>query len=259
MNLYLYVPGNSLLHRFDPRTKMVLLLAILLLAVATDRPEVPASLLAVTLAATAAARAWPALRRVRLLLFTVSAFTLVLWSFAAQGSTPLFGPIEREALLFALATALKLTTMITSSTLFLATTRNEAIVSGLIRLGLPFPVGFAFSTALRLVPTFVGAGVTIIEAQKSRGLDVESGSLLTRMRKHLPLMVPVFAAALRSTNQFAMALESKGFGARPRRSDYLQLRFALRDWLGTAAGAAAIVLALYLWITGAGRLPGLAR
>lgn len=256
MDIYFYVKGNSLLHRLDPRTKMLLLLAVLLLAIATDRPLLPGALVAVTLLGVAAARAWPALRRVRLLVLTVFTVSVLMWSLLSQGRTPLFGPVEVESVLFAVATGLKLSAMIISSVLFLATTRNEEIASGLIRLGLPYSVGFAFSTALRLVPTFVGAGVTIIQAQKSRGLDVESGGLITRMRKHLPLMVPVFASALRSTNQFAMALESKGFGARPRRTDYLQLRFGPGDWAWSAAALIASAVALYLRFSGAGRLGG---
>ncbi|BDG61319.1 energy-coupling factor transporter transmembrane component T family protein [Caldinitratiruptor microaerophilus] len=259
MDIYFYVPGDSILHRLDPRTKMFLLLAVLLLAVATDTPLLPGALVAASLLGAAVARAWPALRRVRVLVGTVFTVSMGMWSLLAQGRTPLLGPVEVESVLFGVATGLKLSAMIVSSVLFLATTRNEEIAAGLIRLGVPYSVGFAFSTALRLVPTFVGAGVTIIQAQKSRGLDVESGGLITRMRKHLPLMVPVFASALRSTNQFAMALESKGFGARPRRTDYLQLRFTLRDWLWSAAAAVGAAVALYLRFTGAGSLSGLVR
>lgn len=259
MSLYLYVPGRSLLHRLDPRAKLAGLLAVLLLAVATDYPAVPGALLGLTLAGAAAARAWPALRRVRGLALTVFLFSLVVWSLLARGQTPWLGPVSRESALFGLATGLKLATMILSSTLFLATTRNEEIVAGLIRLGLPYPVGFAFSTALRLVPAFIGAALTIAEAQRARGLDLDAGGPLARIRKHLPLVVPVFASALRSTNQLAMAIEARGFGARPRRSSYLELRFGPGDRLFAAAALAAAAAALVLAVSGAGRLPGLLR
>ena len=83
----------------------------------------------------------------------------------------------------------------------------------MIRLGMPYRVGFAISTSIRLVPTITSSTMTISQAQRSRGLDLDSGNLIARFRKFLPLLVPVFISAIRTTNIFAMALESKGFGA----------------------------------------------
>lgn len=258
MDVYLYVEARSPIHRLDPRAKMAALVALIFLAVAGDQPALPAALVVLVLAAAQIGRAWPALRRVRALLFIIGSFSTVTWAVFARGSTPLWGPVEAEALLFAVGTGLKLIATIAGSVVFLATTKNEEITAGLIRLGLPYPVAFAFSTALRLVPTFVGSGLTIIEAQKSRGLDVESGGLLRRMRRHLPLMVPILAVAIRSTNQLAMALESRGFRARPVRTQYLQLRFGPADWALAILSLVLIGAALYLRLfSPALRIPGL--
>lgn len=259
MDIYLYVAGDSPLHRLDPRPKLFLLLGVLLLAVAADHPAAPGAILAMALAAAHVARAWSALRRVRTLLFIIAGFSMVTWSLLARGTTPLLGPITVESALYGLGTGLKLAATIASSVVFLATTKNEEITTGLIHLGLPYNVAFAFSMALRLVPTFVGAGATIVQAQRSRGLDVESGGLFHRMRKQLPLLVPVFASAIRATNRMAMALEAKGFGAGPRRTYYLRLRLGPGDWL--ACTAAALMLLGFLWIrlTGWGKIPGLLK
>ena len=83
--------------------------------------------------------------------------------------------------------------------------------------------------AMRLVPTFVGAVYTIIQAQRSRGLDLESGSVFVKLKRSVPLVVPVLLTSLRNTNQLAMALESKGFGIGKKRSSYLQLRLSQAD------------------------------
>lgn len=259
MDIYLYVDTNSPLHRLDPRAKMFVLVGLLLLAVAADHPVVPGILLGLVLVAAHVAGAWPSLQRVRTLLAIIGTFSLVTWSFAAKGSTPLLGPIAVESLLYGVGTGLKLVATIAGSVVFLACTKNEEIATGLIRLGLPYNVAFAFSTALRLVPTFVGAGATIVQAQKSRGLDVESGGFIERMRKHLPLVVPIFASAIRSTNHLAMALEAKGFGARRQRTYYLQLRMGGWDW---AAVGLALLMALafvYVRFMGYGRIDGLLK
>lgn len=257
MDIYFYVAAESPLHRLDPRAKMAFLLGLLLLVVAAEHPIVPGALFLVALAATHVAGAWRSLRRVRTLLMIIGSFSLVTWSFFAQGSTSLLGPVEWEAFLYGVGTALKLMTTIASSVVFLSTTKNEEIATGLIRLGLPYNVAFAFSMALRLVPTFVGAGATIVQAQKSRGLDVESGNLLVRMRKYLPLVVPVFASAIRSTNRMAMALEAKGFGARQDRTYFLQLAYRPLDWVATFLGLVMLLGFILVRFMGYGKIPGL--
>lgn len=259
MDLYLYVDRESPIHRMDPRAKMTFFLGLMLVIVSTEHPLIPGLAMLFGLTCTHIAGAWRSLKRVRMLFVILSLFSLITWSFFAQGATPLLDPIELESVLYGLGTALKLSATITAAVLFLATTKNEEIATGLIRMGIPYGVAFAFSTALRLVPTFVGAGATIVQAQKSRGLDVESGSIIARMRKYLPLVVPIFASAIRSTNQLSMALESKGFGARKQRTLYLVLRLRPADWIVTLLGY--LLFAAYVWIriTGYGAIPGLLK
>lgn len=259
MNVYLYVEGNSPLHRRDPRAKLAFLLGLLLLDVAAEHPVIPGALLAIVLVLAQVAGAWRAIGRVRMLLTILSVFSIVTWSLFARGTTPLFGPVTVESLMYGVGTALKLCTTITASVVFLATTKNEEIATALIRIGLPYNAAFAFSMALRLVPTFVGAGATIVQAQKSRGLDVESGSLVQRMRKYLPLVVPIFASAIRSTNQLSMALESKGFGSRHQRTYYLQLQMAPIDWVLVTLGAVMFTAFVIIRIMDYGNIPGLLR
>jgi energy-coupling factor transport system permease protein len=250
MEVSFYISRRSPLHRLDPRPKLFVLLAALLLAIATAGPLVPAALLAAAVVGIGVAGAWRALRRVLGLIATVSAVSVLLWSLLPAATGMLRGA-RAEILLPGVATGLKLAAMIVCSVLFLATTRNEELTLGLIRLGLPYPAAFAFSTALRLVPALVGAAVTIIQAQKSRGLDAESGSWLARARKHVPLLVPIVASTLRATNTFAMALEARGFRARPGRTSLLTLRMAPGDWAASVLAAALLGLALWLrWIGG---------
>lgn len=259
MDIYLYVDRESPVHRLDPRAKLLFLFSLLLLVVAPEHPALPAALLTIVLLFAHLAGAWSSLRRVRSLLMIVSLFSFTAWSLTARGSTPLLGPITVESVLYGLGTALKLTTTICASVVYLATTKNEEIATGLIRMGVPYNVAFAFSMALRLVPTFVGAGATIVQAQKSRGLDVESGNLLARMRKYLPLVVPIFASAIRSTNRLSMALEAKGFGARKDRTFYLQLHIGGADWAVMGAGAILFAAFLVIRFSHILKIPGLLR
>lgn len=257
MDVYLYVDTGSVLHRLDPRPKFLLVVAVIFLAVGADHPLVPGTLLGLSLVGIQVAGAWSSLRRVRALLVIIFLFSTVVWTFFSQGATPLWGPIEVESVLFGVSTGLKLAATITASVVWLATTRNEEITTGFIKMGAPYRMAFAFSSALRMVPTFVGAGATIIQAQKARGVDVESGNPLARLRKHLPMLVPVFVAALRSAKHLAMALEAKGFGARPDRTYLLELRMGIGDWLATGLALAGMAASFWMRLGGLAEIPGL--
>jgi energy-coupling factor transport system permease protein len=242
LDIYLYLDAETIVHRVDPRVKLTILLVSFALAFVSFHPAYLASLMALILLYGALGKSLSNLRRIWFVLAMVGFMAVVLWAVFAPGRTPLFWRITAESLSFGIATALRVDAMIIAGMIFLSTTRNEEITAALLRFRLPFPAAFAFSTALRLVPTFAGAGATIIQAQKSRGLDLESGNILERTRKYVPLLVPVLLTALRGTDLMAMALESKGFGAQKERTMYLQLQMKLLDW--TFLGVTLLVLAV---------------
>src|SRR5215207_6117528 len=167
--------------------------------------------------------------------------------------------VEREALLYGFSNALRIVITVIAGMFFLSTTRNEEVGIGLVRLKIPYRFAFAVSTALRLVPTVVATGLTIGQAQRSRGLDLESGNIIQRIRKHLPLLVPVFVTTVRSTNVFSMALESKGFGARPERTYCLRTAMSGRDALVIVGFGALLAGCIALRLAGYGGLEGFSR
>ena len=171
MNLFLYLDRSSPVHRLDPRTKLGLLLASFFSAVLFVTPGPLVGLLGVLLAYGAVGRALGNLRRIWFLLLSIAAVSVVSWSIFAGGTTPLVWRVTTESLTYGVGAALKIDAMIVSGLVFLSTTRTEEMVLGLIRMRVPFPMAFAFSLAIRMVPTIIGTAVTVTEAQRSRGLD----------------------------------------------------------------------------------------
>jgi energy-coupling factor transport system permease protein len=259
LEIYLFVERDSWLHRLDPRTKVAMLTAIVLLAVAGDQLWLPLSLFVLALLGIHHARAWRSLWRIRVILAAIIIVSTIVWSLFATGVTPLFGPVQVESLLFGITTGIKLAAMVTASIAWLSTTRNEEVAAGFVAMGVPYRVAFAFSAALRMVPTFAGAGMTIAQAQRARGLDLDAGGPIARIRTYLPLLVPVFGTALRSVHHQSMALESRGFGARGKRTTLLQLRMGPVDWVATAVAVAGMVVGVWVFWTEALALPGLLR
>jgi energy-coupling factor transport system permease protein len=164
-----------------------------------------------------------------------------------------------EAVKYSIARTLVMLSLITTGMILLSTTRNEELVIGMIKLGLPYRVGFAFSTALRLVPTIASSTQTIAQAQRSRGLDLDSGNILERLRKYIPLLIPVFISTIRGTNTFGMALEAKGFGAREERTFYLNPTIGQADYIVLAGLALLFAVTTYFKIAGYGMIEGLIR
>jgi energy-coupling factor transport system permease protein len=256
---FLYLDRDTWVHRLDPRTKMFLLIGAFVLAFLFVNPPYGIGVLAIVLAFGAAAKSLVNLERIWFILLMIAVMTVILWTVFGSGETPLFWFVEREALLYAIGAALRIDIMIVAGMIFLSTTRNEEIATGLVKLGIPYRFAFAVSTALRLVPTIAATGSTIGQAQRSRGLDLESGNIIQRVRKNTPLLIPVFVSTIRSTNVFSMALESKGFGASPQRTYFLKIEMTRRDALVLASFAALLVAALALRFSGYGGVEGFSR
>ncbi len=259
MDPFLYLDRDTWVHRLDPRTKMFLLIGTFVLAFLFVNPLYGLAVLAIVLAFGAAAKALVNLKRIWFILFMIAVMTVILWTIFGSGETPLFWFVEQEALLYALGAALRIDIMIIAGMIFLSTTRNEEIATGLVKLGIPYRFAFAVSTALRLVPTIAATGSTIGQAQRSRGLDLESGNIIQRIRKNTPLLIPVFVSTIRSTNVFSMALESKGFGASPKRTYFLRLAMGRRDAAVLLVFALLLAAAVALRLMGYGGVEGFSR
>ena len=259
MDPSLYLDRNTWVHRLDPRTKMFLLIGMFVLPFVFLDPLYELAVLVLVLFIGYLAKALTNLRRIWFILVTIAILTVILWSIFGSGQTPLFLFVELEALLYGISIALRIDITVIAGMIFLSTTRNEEVAIGLVRLGIPYRFAFAVSTALRLVPTIVTTGFAISEAQRSRGLDLESGNIIQRIRKHVPLLVPVFVSTIRSTNVFSMALESKGFGAGSKRTFFLKTAMGWRDVLVLVAFAALLAGTITLSLAGYGELEGFSR
>jgi energy-coupling factor transport system permease protein len=250
------LPG-TVIHRLDPRTKLALLLISFIVVLLPERPEIVGLGTLAVLTHMALARAWGELTRIRWLLFALALFSVAIWSFMARGPHLLFFGVSRESLAFGIATFLRLGTMMVAGLTLLASTLPEELFLGLVKLRVPYPAAFAFALALRWVPEVFATAQRVKEAQEARGLVWEKGNPLQRLRRHLPLLVPIFLLTLRRSQTMAWALEARGFQMSPRRSYLLGLRPAPRDWLALAVAAVILAFFIFLHVSQVDRIPGL--
>ncbi len=253
MPLFLYVDKPSVIHRLNPIVKVFGMLSFFVAAFVSQRPIVLLPLAAGVICLITLTSAWPNVWRLRVLFLLVFVMTFLIWTLFFRGGTPLaaWGPLSISAagVHFALGMAIKLTTFLGVGVLFLSTTKIEEFAYALTRVGMPYKLGFTMTLAFRLVPVFLDAAVTVVQAQRCRGFNFDEGNLVQRMRRYVPVIVPVFMGALRRADGMAMALEARGFQSARVRTTFEQFPFGSRDAL--ALGVAALVGVLYigLWYT----------
>ena len=117
---------------------------------------------------------------------------------------------------------------------------------GLEQIRVPYSISFTFTTAVRLVPTMAIDAQTVVDAQRSRGLELDKGNLMTRIRNYIPILIPLIISAIRRSVELAEALESRAFGATEERTAIVTLRMRLPDYLIIIATTLGLGLAIYV-------------
>lgn len=258
-----FVPGDSPVHRLDPRTKILAMIAyIVLVFLVRAMPVFAVPLLFVLgalLASGVPARyALSSLRPMRWLI----AFMFLINLFFTQGDRVLFSwwiiRVTAEGLRQAVFISLRLILLVAGTSLLTLTTSPIALTDGLERLLKPlkrirFPaheLAMMMTIALRFIPTLLEETERIRKAQMARGADFETGGPLARARAMVPLLVPLFVSAFRRADELAMAMESRCYHGGEGRTRMHELHYARRDLL--AALLIALLLAavpvIQLWI-----------
>jgi len=248
----LYLPRPSWLHRLDPRVKLGLVLAGTVVLLAIQNLLLIVAWVALNQLLFISAQVPLAkVRGVWLLMLPVSALVVLTWPLVYQeGSTVwlVLGIIKITplAVIHGLALGLRLNALAQLYFLLLFTTDQMTLVRGLVALGVPFEWGLTLAIALRYVPAFFGTFQMIADAQQARGLQLNRGPWLGRLRAYLPILVAMIITALRTMDNLSRALEARAFGATPHRTTLRTLLFTRRDGLVLVAGAAAAAALLYI-------------
>lgn len=248
----LYVPADGWLQRLDPRTKIALVLCGAALFVVMNQLLVLLGLLALIHALLLTSRV--PLRRIGWVwrqLLRVIVIIVLIWPFFARLAGPemfSIGPftITWTSVWAGLAAATRVVGMSLLFFVILFTTRQNELVRGLVRLGLPFEWGLTLSMALRFIPTFSQTIAQIRDAQAARGWQVDRGDILGRLRGLIPVLVALIIDVLRTGDTLGMALAVRGVGSGRPRTVWRDIRFARRDWVALTLIALIFVALVYL-------------
>ncbi len=250
-----FFPGNTVLHRLDPRIKIILTVAYI---VAIFLAKNMWSFLAVTASAILlvfiSKISWKTiLKSMRPLVF-VLAFTTFFNLFWTTGDVLLVSiwkiNIYLEGVIFSVMMILRISALLIGTTVLLTyTTSPIMLTDALERLLSPLRViklpvhefSMMMTIALRFIPTLVEETDKIMCAQKARGADFESGSLMRRAKALVPILIPLFISAFRRADELATALECRCYRGGDGRTRMTQLKLAGRDFAAIAVMTAFIV------------------
>ncbi|RLI59351.1 MAG: hypothetical protein DRO67_09900, partial [Candidatus Asgardarchaeum californiense] len=146
--------------------------------------------------------------------------------------------------IFGIITVLRLLALASSFSVFFLTVHPDDLTQALIQMKIPFDYAFSLSLAIRFVPTIAQESQSIMDAQMSRGLELQKGSLIQKARNYLPILVPLIVNSIRRALQIAESLESRGFGAEEKRTYLYELKMRFSDYLVICLFLASFLLLL---------------
>lgn len=237
-----YIPGNSIIHRLDPRSKLVAMILLIIIAFWANNPitnlilfiatgifvilsEVPLSFF---------------IKGLRSMFFLI-AFTTLFQLFFISGGQVLFEMgfikitsygIEQAGIIFCrFVLIIFFSTLLTLTTMPLSlATAVESLLGPLKRFKVPVhEIGLMLSMSLRFVPTLMDDTIRIMNAQKARGVDFGEGNVIQKVKAMIPILIPLFATSLKRADSLATAMEARGYQGGNGRSQYRQLNWMNRD------------------------------
>jgi energy-coupling factor transport system permease protein len=257
-----YYPANSFVHKCDPRLKIVFLVAyIVAVFLAKNFYALGAcAFVFLLMAAFSGVPLKSLLRSVKAVLFLL-AFTSILNLFFHTGETVIWQwwiiKISKEAIYFTVFFAVRLFLLVLGSAVLTLTTTPVALTDGLESLLSPlkvirFPVhelALIMSIALRFIPILTDETGRIMNAQKARGADFETGGLFKRVKAIIPILIPLLISAFRRADELGDAMDARCYSGSKVRTKYKKLTFTWRDgvalFLLCALFAGVILLRVY--------------
>ena len=247
-----YYPGNSWIHKLDPRIKIVATLLFIIELFIVDNFigfAIAAAALAVVVSVSKVPFSYIMRGLKPILLILIFTFALNMFMVSGQVIWQWgFLKITREGLRLAVFMAIRLILLLVGSSMLTLCTRPlsltdgiERMLSPLKKIGVPaHEIAMMMTIALRFIPTLLEETDKIMKAQQARGADFETGSLIQRAKSLIPILVPLFVSAFRIAQDLAMAMEARCDRGGENRTRMHEMKLVKRDY------AAGLMLLVFL-------------
>lgn len=257
MTLGQYYPADSFTHKLDPRVKLLLVIAFIVMVFLVKNLIAYSAIILCVVIGTLVSRIplIKVLKSIKGIIFLVL-FTAVLNLIFHKGETVLWSwwriTISVEGIFFSLKMALRLILLVAGTTLLTYTTTPTGLTDGMESLMYPLKlikvpthdIAVIMSIALRFIPILSEEVDKIMMAQKARGASFDTGGIVKRAKALLPVLIPLFVSAFRRADELALALDARCYNATPNRTRYQVMKLSYRDViavLGTAVFLVSVI------------------
>jgi len=236
--------GTTVIHRLDPRTKFLVSCMIFTLALLFTELFSIIILFIAQLPIIFSARIyreWSRSLRGSLTLVVIILLTNLIVGYVSNNFQ-----LTSQLLTYSISMAFRFVVLMSSFSLFFLTTSPDDLSLALEQSHIPYEFCFAFTTAVRFVPVLAIEAQTIMDAQKSRGLELDKGNFLKRIRNYIPILIPLIVGAIRRSLELAEAMESRAFGAKKKRTNLYRLQLKRSDYITFLISFIILSLAIYI-------------
>ena len=239
-----FYPGRSFVHRLDPRVKLTL--STVLLITTLLYLEVTVITIIIFVEAFLAAVSGTIRRWVKTIYGAAPLIVMVFLMNYLVRAFSYGGFYDPSAFYESFAASYRLIAFLASFSIFFLTTTPEELGMTLTKLRIPYMYSFAFISAIRFTPILAEELQTIMDAQRSRGLELDKGGPLSRVKKYIPILVPLIVNVLRRSYELAEAMEVKCFGASKKRTFLKELKMKPMDFAALAIILLCFGAAVYI-------------
>jgi energy-coupling factor transport system permease protein len=238
-----FTRGDTIIHNLDPRVKFLLTLVFFSVSVMfldiiplliVFIVQIPLVLIAKVL------REW--MKSIK------GAGFIALFIFATNMISFYYfrgGELTWDLVEYSISLTMRFIVLVTSFSIFFITTSPDKLSLALEKARIPYEFNFAFITAIRFVPVLADEAQTIMDAQRSRGLELDKGNFLTRIKNYIPILLPLIINSIRRSLELAEAMESRAFGATENRTNLYELKMNNLDYIILIVTMLLFILAIY--------------
>ncbi len=230
---FIYEGRKTWVHELDPRSKLILSATVMLISILSESLLIQILVWTGEMLISFIGKELRKFLNSALLVLPFSVFILLI--------NYVFG----RGLMASITLSLRLVAMVGAFSIFFALTPPEDFILMLESLKVPALISFSFSLALRFIPVMAEETQRIIDAQRSRGLKVDSRNPIRRLKMMMPIFIPLIILSIKKSMEVAEALETRCFDPNAKRTSIIELKMTMRDYLIIALSL-AILLAYFI-------------
>lgn len=253
-----YIDRPSGVHRLHPLIKNLMFVILFAICLMTNNPLLLGGIFIAVLAVGKAAELpiRQSLKTLKSVALLIVIFSLLIWPFTLLEGKVLFSvfglKVYETGLLYGAAMTLRFCSIVLMSIYWMMFTSINEITLGFVKMGIPYKVAFSFSMSLRFVPLIMNDLRIIKEAQRSRALEMDKGSLAEKIRKNITILIPLSSRSLGLIKQISTCLEARGFESGRKRTSISDRPLSGRDITILAALILMLGIFIFLRVSGIG-------